>query len=88
MMGSRRHEVLVGLFCFRDEIVILVVLQNFNGFLLDSWSCVFGEMLGNLLSCRRASHFVMNSDLSKTTRANPFVSSDNAVLVFPEIFKC
>ena len=32
---------------FRDEIVILVVLQNLNEFFLDSWGCVFGEMLLN-----------------------------------------
>ena len=37
----------LGVFCFRDEIVILVVLQNFNEFLVDSWRCVFGVMLIN-----------------------------------------
>ena len=34
-------------FCFRDEIVILVVLQNFNKFFVDGWRCVFGDMLMN-----------------------------------------
>ena len=28
-------------------IVILVVLQNVNEFFVDSWRCVFGEMLIN-----------------------------------------
>ena len=30
-----------------DEIVILVVLQNFNEFFVNSWRCVFREMLIN-----------------------------------------
>ena len=37
----------LGVICFRDQIVILVVLQNFNEFFVDSWRCVFGEMLIN-----------------------------------------
>ena len=37
----------LGVFCLGDEIVILVVLQNFNKFIVDSWTCVFREMLLN-----------------------------------------
>ena len=37
----------LGVFCFRDEIVILAVLKNFNEFFVDSWRYVFGEMLIN-----------------------------------------
>ena len=37
----------LGVFFFRDEIVILVVLQNFNEFFVDSWRCILGEMLIN-----------------------------------------
>ena len=44
-IGTMRSYL--GVFCSRDEIVILVVLQNFNEFLVDSWKCVFGEILIN-----------------------------------------
>ena len=37
----------LGVFCFLNEIVILVVLQNFNEFFVDSCRCVFGEMFIN-----------------------------------------
>ena len=47
LLGNWSHEVLLGVICFRDEIVILVVLQNFNKFFVDSWRCIFGEMLVN-----------------------------------------
>ena len=44
-IGAMRSKL--GVFCFRDEIVILVVLQNVNEFFVDGWRCVFGEMLIN-----------------------------------------
>ena len=44
-IGAMRPHL--GVFCFRDEIVILVDLQNFNEFFVDNWRCVFGEMLIN-----------------------------------------
>ena len=49
LLGNWRHEVL-GVFCFRDEIVILLVLQNFNEFFVDSWRCVLWGDVGKL-SC-------------------------------------
>ena len=38
---------LLGVFCLGDEIVILVVLQNFYKFFVNSWRYVSGEMLIN-----------------------------------------
>ena len=37
----------MGVFYFRDELVVLLVWQNFNEFLVDNWGCIFGEMLIN-----------------------------------------
>ena len=44
-VGAMRSYL--GVFCFRDIIVITVVLQNFNEVIMDSLRCVFGEMLIN-----------------------------------------
>ena len=77
----------MGVFCFRDEIVILVVLQNFNEFFVDIWRCVFGEMLENCVVLREDIIFCDVFCSIHYNQVHTFVSCYiDVALVFPEIF--
>ena len=51
-------QSLLGIFSFRDEIVILLVLQNFNAFFVDNLRCAF-ETDADKPSCLVGGHHIL-----------------------------